>query len=612
LDFALIVVIVSALVGIAALGPSNTYANAQAWNAGEGLGILERGDWLLPRDQLGRVPRKPPLLAWAEAAILSVTTARNDLVYRLPTILAGIATVVLVYLLGRRWFDRRTGLLAAGLWIVGLHMSKLLYFVTTDMLLTLWITSSIFCADRLLQGPRQASGRGGWAVGLWASMILAALSKGWGVVNIPVVGGYVAMVSAIEPGFGELAALGPRGRLAGEARLVLRRWREAISRVNLGWGMLAMLAVLGALLAGQLIRGGQEMRDAVYYEFWQRGTGAGDAPPNSSQGPRLLYMIYYALPGSVFAIGAIIMGLRRMVRPLCWVAAVAVPFSIPHGFRADYFLPAYAAVALMGGWAAEELVRRGPNRDRAGNAVRHMLAAAPVVIGLVLTCASLAYLFRGEMPQSWHRLLPMPAWTLSPTWHVLAGLGAIGAATLALAVFTSLTWRIRAMTWLTIVSMLGVHYFVRHIISRSAVHPDGEVVRTFSIKARSVMGKDSFAMAGGVGLLGCELYIGRFGLFDPNGQPFVNAGQISRSGATWVIVADHGLVDLGLAEARPGGTYESREGGRYLTVPQNLGEVALTSAPVYEGHWGRIYLIRLQRPPRPEGQASRPARQPDE
>ena len=44
-------------------------------------------------------------------------------------------------------------LLAACLWAVGMHMSKMLYLATTDMLLTFWITASIFCAEALICVP---------------------------------------------------------------------------------------------------------------------------------------------------------------------------------------------------------------------------------------------------------------------------------------------------------------------------------------------------------------------------------------------------------------------------------------------------------------------------
>ena len=611
LDIALILLVAGAMIAICARGPCNTYAYAQAWNAGTGMGILERGDWLLPRDQMGRVPRKPPLLAWAEAAVLSVVPVRDDFVFRVPTILAGLATAVLVYLFGRRWFDRRTGLLAACLWLVGLHMGKQLYLVTTDMLLTLWITASIFSADRLLFNRTSAPGRTKWLIGLWASMILAALSKGWGIVSVPVVGGFVALASALEPGFGELGGLGLGARLAGAARLVPRRWGAAIRRVGLGWGLLAMVAVLGALLGGQLLRGGQELRDVMNFEIVQRATGGGDSPPSPSHGPRVLNLIYFALPGSVFAIGAVILGSRRMVRPLCWAAAVVVPFLLPHGFRSDYLLPAYGAVALMGGWAVEELVRRRANRGRAASAVRHMIAAAPVVIGLGLAGASLAYLLRGHMPQSWQRLLPMPIWTQPETWYVVSGLVAVGAATLGLAVFTSLAWRIHALAWVTIISMLGVHYFASNILSRHAVQPDGEIIRAFSMRARSIMGRDSFAVTG-IRQLGCELYIGRFGRTDSAGQPFVSARQVDLSDAAWLIVADRGLLDLGAAEADPNGDYKAYKAGRYRTTPQDLGQVVLASAPVRDRDFGRVYLIRLRRPLRLSGQASQPSLQPDD
>jgi 4-amino-4-deoxy-L-arabinose transferase-like glycosyltransferase len=599
LDLAIVLMVVAAMVGLCALGPSDTYASAQAWNAGGAMGIVERGDWILPRDQMGRAPRKPPLLAWAGALAILATGAHNDLVFRLPTILSGLATVVLIYLLGRRWFTRRSAVLAACLWAVGMHMSKLLYLATTDMLLTFWITASIFCADRVLFArPGEDARRRGWLVGFWASMILAALSKGWGVINVPVVGLWVALASAVQPGFEDLRALRGAPRLAMAGRLVLRRWGGAIRRIHLAWGLLAMLLVLGGLLTAQAVRGGQEFRQVLKYEYWRRLTGEGEDAEGGSTGRRAiraLQLIYFALPASAFALLAVAVGARRLALPLCWVAAVIVPFTIPQHFRQDYLLPAYGAIALMAGWGVEELARRGPQSGRTARLARHAAAAIPVAFALAVMAGPLAYGLRGHLPASWQRQLLMPVWVRPETWYLAAALAVMGAGVLVAAIHASLTWRIRRLAWLAILAAVGLQYFLVHVHSRHAVQPDGEIVLAFARQARPILGHDSYTVAW-AGKLGTELYIGRFGQAGANGCPFTRPDQIERCDAAWLITDDFGLLMMGAAADDPSGPYHCRGQGVFRTRAEDLGQVALASAPVEDRDAGRIYLIRLQRP----------------
>ena len=74
---------------------------------------LDTGSWTVLREN-GRVwVEKPPLYYWL-AGIASLPAGRpTELSLRIPSSLAGIAGIVLVFYLGRALFGRRTGLLAA-------------------------------------------------------------------------------------------------------------------------------------------------------------------------------------------------------------------------------------------------------------------------------------------------------------------------------------------------------------------------------------------------------------------------------------------------------------------------------------------------------------------
>jgi 4-amino-4-deoxy-L-arabinose transferase-like glycosyltransferase len=76
------------------------------------LDAIRAGNWICPRDALGNTD-KPPLLTWL-AALASRPSGRVTLfrIY-LPTALATVAVVWLVFAVGRREWSARAGFLAA-------------------------------------------------------------------------------------------------------------------------------------------------------------------------------------------------------------------------------------------------------------------------------------------------------------------------------------------------------------------------------------------------------------------------------------------------------------------------------------------------------------------
>src|SRR6266545_1582672 len=75
--------------------------------------MVATGEWLLPRVGGQAYADKPPLFFWLIAMCLEVTRSLR-ISFLLPSFLAGCGCVALVYDLGRRLWNRETGL-AAGL-----------------------------------------------------------------------------------------------------------------------------------------------------------------------------------------------------------------------------------------------------------------------------------------------------------------------------------------------------------------------------------------------------------------------------------------------------------------------------------------------------------------
>jgi len=628
-DLMIVFVLVGCVIAISAHAPSTTIAHAQGQQIGAVIGTVRTGEWLLPRDHFGGLARKPQLYAWLTAPVLMVTGAYNDFTFRLPTVVASVVTGWLIYLLGRRWYGNSAALVAACLWVCIHHQAKMMYLAVTDMMLTMFVTASIFCADRLLFHPAPRAQRKWWSVGLWATMILAALSKGWGVLNLGLVGGMLAMATALWPGFEETGLAGPiAARTKTLCRAVLQRWWDAMKATRFGWGMLAMAAVLVPLWIAMFIHGGQEFREIVRYEFWARITGSGEIVPHSSSVPPIVHLFYYMLPVTVFAIAAMVLaGPRRwfcrggpLLLPLCWIVAVVVPFSLMHGFRHDYLLPCYGAGALMGGWAVEQVRRLADRGSRSGivSGVRHAFAAAAIVASALMVVAPVAVIFSEQMPGFVGKNLKVPPVIEPETWWIFALLIPLGLAGIVLTVRWSLTWQVRKVVVVVIVAMLGVMFVERHAIMRQARTGDGERLMRFGRAASKVIGGDSFAKFRADKLL-TELYVGRFAIgisagatggYDASGRLLVNdvahaqaaakraLAELQATEAEWLVTCDKGLTQLGAAVAAPQGRYKLRILGKrvaFVTRPELLGTVALATEPIISQRWGRAYLLRVDR-----------------
>src|SRR6478672_6281876 len=75
--------------------------------------MVESGDWLFPHRGTELYADKPPVLMWMQAATFEVV--RNwRIAFLLPSLLAGLLTLALTYDLGRRFWNPRVGLFAAG------------------------------------------------------------------------------------------------------------------------------------------------------------------------------------------------------------------------------------------------------------------------------------------------------------------------------------------------------------------------------------------------------------------------------------------------------------------------------------------------------------------
>lgn len=623
-DVLLLLAALTAMIAIRWHAPVYTHSYAQVLQINASIDEINGGSWVLPTIEPAEnePAHKPQLYAWILSATMLATDAKDasprvmELIFRTPTILAGAGMILLTYALGRRWYDRRVGLFAGLLLATLLHMNKLVYLATTDMLLTFWIVWCIWAADRLTFHP--ARRRWPWVVALWAGMIFAAITKGWGIVNLALIGGFLAFAGCLAPGF---AALQKADGLAEKAALFVRLlWRRAwamIRRVHLGWGLLAMVAVSVPLWWAMLAVGGEAFRQTVYFELVQRLTGEGQHAPDAMTGPAVGHLYYNTLPASVFAGCALFLtplrrrrALRRwrerlfnilksyfhwrspVALPMWWIVTVVLAFSIPAGFRGDYLFPCYPAVAMLGGWSARELMRADRYARGVGKHLRRICQAAPIVIGAGIATAAGLYLAVGGRVE-WLVLpdmLPAGTWTLL-TLVPVAGLIAAGCG-----VASILRRRLSLSVAGCVVGMLAVAFCYSHLWSRQARTGDGEVMIRFAEQAKPVIGDRPFVNLTTL-KLGVDAYMGHFG-WDPP-EPVVE--HLNASDIRYAAVCDRTLLEIGAYHAEhPDGRFRIKIEGHkraFDTAPESMGRVLFqTSQGIEMQDWGRMYLIELARP----------------
>src|ERR1700733_5644915 len=91
------------------LGGPSLWDIDEGRNASATLEMIESGNWVVPTFNGQLRSHKPALLYWLQAAAY-LTFGINEFAARLPSALAAILTVLVVYEIGRSMFNAATGL----------------------------------------------------------------------------------------------------------------------------------------------------------------------------------------------------------------------------------------------------------------------------------------------------------------------------------------------------------------------------------------------------------------------------------------------------------------------------------------------------------------------
>lgn len=369
-DVLLLVLAVAVLVG-AGLGLRDPWPADEPRFASLARDLLASGDWLFPRVGGDLYQDKPPFYFWLLALAYGAFGAFRGW-FLLPSLLAALGVVLLVYDMARRIAGREAGLLA------GLGLAATLQFVLTmrgaqiDGTLVLLTTLSLYALLRhLLFGPAW-----GWYTlgGLAAG--LGVITKGVGFLPILLLLPYAWMRRSGWSGLAPLGRGGARWALAPLALLAgICLWFVPMLIAVALRGDPALVAYRDEILLQQTL--------TRYAQAWHHGK------------PWYYFLVEVIpplwLPWSVL-LPWLVPGWRRLWRarearswlPLAWVALVLVFFSLSTGKRGVYIFPALPALAI----AAAPLLPHLRTRRGAGWA---LLALAGVLVlgGIAFTAAQL-------------------------------------------------------------------------------------------------------------------------------------------------------------------------------------------------------------------------------
>jgi 4-amino-4-deoxy-L-arabinose transferase-like glycosyltransferase len=319
--------------------------------------MVESGDWMFPHRGTQLYADKPPMLMWLEATTFEVVRSWR-IAFLLPSLLAGLLTIALTYDLGRRLWNPRAGLFAAGALLAVFQFVYQVKRAQIDPLVMGWITLANWgLLIHFLRGPN------------WRAYWLGCFAAGIGVITKGV--GFLALLMFIPYLFARMRGWDvtlrqPRTATAddpgstGPSRTDALRW--------LG-GAIAFLLAIALWLVPMLLtarsRGTAEyaayVHDILFHQTAGRYSESWSHPqPFWYFLPVVLFNWFplsLAYPGVFPRWWKAIRGRdARILLPLAWAAIVLIFFSIPVGKRDVYVMPLLPMIALAMGPYLEDIL----------------------------------------------------------------------------------------------------------------------------------------------------------------------------------------------------------------------------------------------------------------
>ena len=367
--------------------PRLTALNARGEETRWGRGaaeMIETGDWFVPRQQGEVFPDRPPLGSWL-MALTGLVRGKVDLVaIRLPSVLALMATAILLYTYCTTFLSRVGSLAAAAGYVTMGQVLQICRLGENEAVYALLLSGSLLAWHRAYRSGWRPMGL--WAMG-YALVGLATLQKG---VQAPVYFGAATVAYlVVQRDWRTLFSL---GHLAGFATWLAvvcawfvpfgmatnweypaTIWINTVQHRYIHGNLLEHLATfpfetLACLLPWSGILA------VVLKPSIRKQLVAGDPPPNSQRG-----RAFWGVPDEVW----FVLVVATVTYPTVWAAALG---------KTRYVLPLYPCFAVLMSWLIERcaLAAKGTAARQAWD--RFLVVGAVLIAGggLGLLGASLA------------------------------------------------------------------------------------------------------------------------------------------------------------------------------------------------------------------------------
>jgi 4-amino-4-deoxy-L-arabinose transferase-like glycosyltransferase len=366
--------------------------------------MLASGQWLFPHRGVELYSDKPPMFMWLEACAYAITGGWRGW-FLLPSLLAGLGSIALVYDCVRRQWNHRAGLIAAAAVLVSFDFTFQMRGAQIDGVETFWITLAIYGLFRhLLLGPAWRW----YAIGFIAAG-LGVITKGVGVIALLV---FLPFWFARRRGWnGALPAQDWNARwwLALLFLLPVLGWALPMlwSALHVHAGDPAYARYAHDILLGQTVSRYAEPAHHIHPWWFYLSVIAFEWLP-------LSLTIPWAIPGWSRALRA---KDARTLLPLAWVVLVVVFFSLSGGKRDVYILPALPVTAIALAPLLPDILGRA--------SFRWALWVLTLLLALVLLIAGIG-MHTGHL----HKLVTLASSALDgsprPLTAMLLGIGSAG------------------------------------------------------------------------------------------------------------------------------------------------------------------------------------------
>ena len=435
--------------------------------------MLASGQWLFPHRGVELYSDKPPVFMWLEACAYFLTGGWRGW-FLLPSLLAGLGTIALVYDFVRRQWSHRAGLLAAAAVLVSFDFTYQMRAAQIDGVETFWIALAMYGLLRhLLLGPAWRW----YAIGFIAAG-LGVITKGVGVVALLV---FVPFWFVRWRGWNNVLPAQNRDARWWLALLLLVPvfgWALPMlwSALHLHAGDAAYARYAHDILLGQTVSRYAEPAHHIHPWWFYLPVIAFEWLP-------LSLAIAWAIPGWSRALRA---RDARSVLPLAWVVLVVLFFSLSGGKRDVYILPALPITAIALAPLLPDIIR--------ARSFRWALWLSTLLLALVLLVAGLG-MHSGHL----HKLVTLATSVLDgapqPLIAMIIGIGGVGAVIALLArprhapwgwaAFALITWGI----WgLVAYPLLNGYSSSRAVMARAAsLVPAGDPIALVAWKEQNLL-----------------------------------------------------------------------------------------------------------------------------